>query len=128
MAVALQSRLLLALSPSVRVTEIGVSFTVLDDTTLDVLLRTLDTIKDFVEYLKRKERFITAGKLGGASGEEVFSHIIFAMLAPTAGTTSFCQKGQTSSLLMRAIGLVTSSIPSALRNSKRTKSVTIGTG
>ena len=43
---------------------------VLDDTTLDVLLRTLDTIKDFVEYLKRKERLITAGKLGGAAGEE----------------------------------------------------------
>ena len=43
---------------------------VLDDTTLDVLLGTLDTIKDFVEYLKRKERFIKAGKLGFAAGEE----------------------------------------------------------
>ena len=43
---------------------------VLDDTTLDVLLCTLDTIKDFVEYLKRKERLITAGRLGGAAGEE----------------------------------------------------------
>ena len=43
---------------------------VLDDITLDVLLRTLDTITDFVEYLKRKERFITTGKLGGAAGEE----------------------------------------------------------
>jgi hypothetical protein len=43
---------------------------VLDDTTLDVLLRTLDTVKDFVEYLVRKERFITAGKLGFAAGEE----------------------------------------------------------
>jgi hypothetical protein len=43
---------------------------VLDDTTFDVLLRTLDTVKDFVEYLVRKERFITAGKLGFAAGEE----------------------------------------------------------
>jgi hypothetical protein len=43
---------------------------VLDDTTLDILLRTLDTINDFVEYLKRKERLIAAGKLGGATGEE----------------------------------------------------------
>lgn len=43
---------------------------VLDDTTLDILLRTLDTIKDFVEYLTRKERLITAGKLGLAAGEE----------------------------------------------------------
>jgi len=43
---------------------------VLDDTTLNVLLCTLDTIKDFVEYLKRKERLIIAGKLGFAAGEE----------------------------------------------------------
>ena len=43
---------------------------VLDDTTLDVLLRTLDTVKDFVEYLTRKERLITVGKLGYAAGEE----------------------------------------------------------
>jgi hypothetical protein len=43
---------------------------VLDDTTLDVLLRTLDTVKDFVEYLVRKERLIAAGKLGFAAGEE----------------------------------------------------------
>jgi hypothetical protein len=43
---------------------------VLDDTTFDVLVRTLDTVKDFVEYLVRKERFITAGKLGFAAGEE----------------------------------------------------------
>jgi hypothetical protein len=43
---------------------------VLDDTTLDVLLQTLDTIKDFVEYIRRKERLISAGKLGFAAGEE----------------------------------------------------------
>jgi hypothetical protein len=35
---------------------------VLDDTTLDVLLQTLDTIKDFVEYLRRKERLIFSGE------------------------------------------------------------------
>src|SRR5262249_8137215 len=40
------------------------------DTTLDALLYTLNTIKDFVEYLTRKERFITAGKLVFAAGEE----------------------------------------------------------
>jgi hypothetical protein len=43
---------------------------VLDDTTLDVLLGTLDTVKDFVEYLSRKQRLITAGKLGYATSEE----------------------------------------------------------
>lgn len=43
---------------------------ILDDTTLDVLLGTLDTVKDFVEYLSQKERLITAGKLGYAASEE----------------------------------------------------------
>ena len=43
---------------------------VLDDATLDVLLRTLDTVTDLLMYLTRKERFITQGKLGFAAGEE----------------------------------------------------------
>jgi len=43
---------------------------VLDDTSLDIVLRTLDTISDLVEYLTKKERFILSGKLGGAAGEE----------------------------------------------------------
>ncbi len=43
---------------------------VLDDSTLDTLLRTLDTVTDFIEYLTRKERLITQGKLLFAVGEE----------------------------------------------------------
>jgi hypothetical protein len=43
---------------------------ILDDTTLDILLRTLDTITDFVSYLIKKEKFILSGKLGAATGEE----------------------------------------------------------
>lgn len=33
---------------------------VLDDTTLGIILETLDTISDFVEYLEKKERFLTS--------------------------------------------------------------------
>jgi hypothetical protein len=43
---------------------------VLDDTSLDVLLRTLDTISDFVNYLARKEAFIQSGRLAFAAGED----------------------------------------------------------
>lgn len=43
---------------------------VFDDTTLDVMLTTLDTISDFVAYLDKKEQFIMSGKLLSAAGEE----------------------------------------------------------
>jgi SEC-C motif-containing protein len=43
---------------------------VFDDTTLDVVMTTLDTVTDFVNYLTKKERFITSGKLAAACGED----------------------------------------------------------
>ena len=43
---------------------------VLDDTSLDLLLENLDTVSDFVGYLRRKEAFISSGRLGMAAGEE----------------------------------------------------------
>lgn len=43
---------------------------VFDDTTLDVVMRTLDTISDFIRYLTRKEEFIQSGKLISAAGED----------------------------------------------------------
>ncbi len=42
---------------------------VLDEVTLDVVLRTLDTITDFTDYLTRKEELIHSGRLA-AFGEE----------------------------------------------------------
>jgi hypothetical protein len=43
---------------------------ILDDTTLTILLETLDTITDFTAYLTKKERFLT-GRMGViAAGEE----------------------------------------------------------
>jgi hypothetical protein len=43
---------------------------VLDDTTLDILLGKLDTVRDFVSYLTKKENFVTGGLLFAAAGEE----------------------------------------------------------
>ncbi len=43
---------------------------VLDDTTLDIVLSTLDTITDFVEYLTKKEAFMRSGPAVMATGEE----------------------------------------------------------
>jgi hypothetical protein len=43
---------------------------VFDDTTLDIVMTKLDTITDFVEYLTKKEKFITSGRLAAAAGEE----------------------------------------------------------
>lgn len=43
---------------------------VFDDTSLGIVMSTLDTIADFVQYLERKERFIRAGRLAFATGEE----------------------------------------------------------
>ncbi len=43
---------------------------VFDDATLAIVLNTLDTITDFVEYLEKKERFIADDKFCSAAGEE----------------------------------------------------------
>ena len=43
---------------------------VLDDVSLTILMQTLDTVQDFVDYLSAKERFINSGRLGWATGEE----------------------------------------------------------
>jgi hypothetical protein len=43
---------------------------VIDDFTLDVLLRTLDTTADFLRYLGRKEALLQSGGLKMAAGEE----------------------------------------------------------
>lgn len=43
---------------------------VLDDTTLEILLETLDTVADFSAYLTKKENFIKSGVVLCATGEE----------------------------------------------------------
>jgi hypothetical protein len=43
---------------------------VLDDVTLDIVLRELDTITDFINYLSRKEALLRSGNVYMAAGEE----------------------------------------------------------
>ena len=43
---------------------------VFDDTSLEIVMRTLDTITDFVTYLTKKEQFVLSGKLLWAAGED----------------------------------------------------------
>ena len=43
---------------------------VFDDTTLDSVMNTLDTISDFTQYLAKKEKFLNSGKTVRAAGEE----------------------------------------------------------
>ena len=43
---------------------------ILDDTTLNIILGYLDTITDFISYITKKEKFIEAGYLIAAAGEE----------------------------------------------------------
>lgn len=43
---------------------------VLDDTSLDIVLNTVDTITDFVGYLVKKEALVRSGRLEEAAGEE----------------------------------------------------------
>lgn len=43
---------------------------VIDDSSLEILLSTLDTISDFVNYLEQKENLIASGKLALAASEQ----------------------------------------------------------
>ena len=43
---------------------------VIDDVALDIIMRELDTIRDFTDYLDKKEAFVRSGRLFQAHGEE----------------------------------------------------------
>jgi hypothetical protein len=43
---------------------------VLNDSSLEIVMSTLDTVTDFVSYLTKKERFVMSGRLVCAAGEE----------------------------------------------------------
>ena len=55
---------------------------VLDEVSLDLVLRTLDTVTDFCAYLARKENFIVSGRLHGSAGEEDLLGYYFRGLGP----------------------------------------------
>ena len=43
---------------------------IMDETTLDIVLKELDTVLDFTEYLKKKAAFLRSGGLASADGEQ----------------------------------------------------------
>ncbi|PTX74181.1 hypothetical protein [Sulfitobacter mediterraneus] len=43
---------------------------VLDDVSLDIVMNELDTVRDFTDYLGKKEEFVRSGQLLSAQGEE----------------------------------------------------------
>jgi SEC-C motif-containing protein len=65
---------------------------VLDDTTLDLVMNTLDTITDFTAYLTKKEQFLTGDKVVWAAGEEELLAIYLTKLNQ-AGEHDFVIKG-----------------------------------
>ena len=58
---------------------------VLDDTALWVLLTSLDTVGDFLRYLRRKEDFISSGRLAAAAGEEDLLAYYLENVGPDGG-------------------------------------------
>jgi hypothetical protein len=65
---------------------------VFDDTTLDVVMKTLDTITDFTSYLTKKELFLTGSKKVLAAGEEELLALYLGHLN-AAGEHDFVFKG-----------------------------------
>lgn len=57
---------------------------IFDDIALDTVLYELDTISDFIDYLEKKEIFITTGKLISCAGEEDL--LAFYLLSASSGT------------------------------------------
>lgn len=65
---------------------------VLDDTTLEILMSTLDTISGFTAYLTKKERFLTGDKVVLAAGEEELLAVYLTKMN-SAGEHDFVIKG-----------------------------------
>jgi len=58
---------------------------VFDDTSLQAVMKTLDTITDFIGYLEKKEKVITSGKLGFAAGEDDLLAFYLKKIGPDGG-------------------------------------------
>ena len=65
---------------------------VFDDTTLDLVMNTLDTMTDFTAYLTKKEQFLTSDKVVWAAGEEELLAVYLTKLNQ-AGEHDFVAKG-----------------------------------
>jgi hypothetical protein len=70
---------------------------VLDDVTLEILLSTLDTVQDLIDYLERKERFMTSGRAVFAAGEEELLGYYLRDVGPD-GKNDFVFEGEYSAV------------------------------
>lgn len=64
---------------------------VFDDTTLDILLRELDTVTDFAWYLDRKSAFLRSGRTVVAHGEEDLLALYLKSMDPETRRHDFVQ-------------------------------------
>ena len=62
---------------------------VLDETSLDLVMRELDTVDDFVRYLVAKESFVRSGQLVSAAGEEDLLAYYLQRFDETTGDHAF---------------------------------------
>jgi hypothetical protein len=72
---------------------------VFDDTTLDIVMSTLDTITDFTAYLTKKEQFLTGNRVIRAAGEEELLAIYLRRMND-AGEHDFVIEGDYNFLLL----------------------------
>jgi hypothetical protein len=76
---------------------------VFDDTTLDIVMRELDTTADFVDYLSKKEAFIQSGRLVAAAGEEELLGFYLAQLNDSKEHDFVLPQGDTHITLLEGI-------------------------
>src|SRR5260370_2304299 len=72
---------------------------VFDDTTLDIVMSTLDTITDFTRYLVKKEQFLTSNKKVLATGEEELL-AVYLMRGNENGEHDFVIEGEYDTLCL----------------------------
>ena len=99
---------------------------ILDDTTLGILLKTLDTVADFSAYLTKKETFIKSGiALFAAGEEELLAHYLTHCNAN--GEYDFLFDDRFSGVFLdEEPGRTLSTVRNVQVNSRRTRSATSG--
>jgi len=71
---------------------------VFDDTTLDIVMSTLDTITDFTEYLTKKEKLLDGDRMVRAAGEEEILAVYLSKMNE-AGEHDFVIEGNPTRLI-----------------------------
>ena len=102
---------------------------VIDDVALDVIMEELDTIRDFTDYLDKKEVFVRSGRLSQAHGEENLL-AYYAVRINDEGGHDFVPDGEKHDQveINRSLYANLCSDSRYARKSRRTRFHTFGTG